>query len=375
LLFCADLEKLGARRSWAVGATLLLAGSTALFISARVPDGSALAALLLLLAMRGARGESLGAAFGCGLAAGALALVDAAYLPAAIVLAIGAALRRRSLGRALAIFFALAVGGVLLLMQRASLGAPIPVPGDFVDGMYGLLLSTGKSVFLYSPPLALALFALPWWWRRRRSDAALLVAVAVALVLAVAASPRWDGDPAWGPRRLFLLVPLLVEPVALWLADLQARGRVRGWLRVALLAVAVNGVVVQALGAALPPKSYLDIVDKVRVATGAPGWFAAPRSECHFIPQFSPLTGHVWLLSHLLRGDRDLGHDAPWMLLQENNPKLSAEAARLRLDWAPLGWPRAQAALWLGLYALVALGSGWFVMRRLRPPRPPRVIR
>ena len=57
----------------------------------------------------------------------------------------------------------------------ASENRRLPVRAeDLLEGLDGLLLSTGKSLFLYSPPLILALFGLRDWWRTRRPDALLI---------------------------------------------------------------------------------------------------------------------------------------------------------------------------------------------------------
>src|SRR5436309_2977566 len=72
--------------------------------------------------------------------------------------------------------------GVLVAVHRAHVGAWPAERGEGVEGLVGLLLSSGKSLFLYVPPLALAFWTLPWWWRTRRAEASLTCAVMLAFV-------------------------------------------------------------------------------------------------------------------------------------------------------------------------------------------------
>jgi hypothetical protein len=223
------------------------------------------------------------------------------------------------------------------------------------------LLSTGKSLFLYAPLLLLAPSALWWMWRARRAEAQLTLAVAAAVLLAAAQLDDWHGDPTWGPRRALPLVPLGVEAVALaWAARPQRR---RASTAVALLFAA--GLGVQTVGVAIAPTTWFSVVDEVRVASGAASWFSEQPSECHFIPQFSPVVGHAWLLSHVVRNDRRLDVNPPYKLLLPNSPKLDAVWPRLGIDWFARAWPTPVAAAWLSFLALVAFVAAWALRRRL----------
>jgi hypothetical protein len=254
-------------------------------------------------------------------------------------------------------------GVFVVIAHRWHAGAAAEPMGDLLQGLDGLLLSTGKSLFLYSPLLLLAPPSLLWLWRTRRADAQLVLAVGAAVLLAAAQLDDWHGDPTWGPRRVLPLVPLLLEAVALaWRTRAADRSRRRATLALALLTVV--GIGVQTVGVAIAPATYFGVVTEVRVATGAPSWFAEEPTECHFIPQFSPIVGHAWLLGHKLRGDRHFEIDPPYKLLLANPPKLDIWP-RLSLDWFALGWPLAWALSWLGLLALVAAGAAWTLARRL----------
>lgn len=366
VVFLGHLRRAGVGEHVALAAALALGLASGLVAAGRIPDGGALAALLLLLSVGASRGPGRGAALTLGLGAAALVLTDPVYLPAAGVLTIAAAWRHRR--RPTARIRALACVGPLLLsagglaLYRHLTGYVPDPPGDIVEGIYGLTLSTGKSLVLYTPLLLLLIWALPVWWRTRRGDAAVSLAAIVGVLLALGAQPGWHGDPAWGPRRALPLVPLLAEPIALWIDGAWARLRLR--MRALVVGLALAGAGVQLVGAAFAPTAYLRISTAVRHQSGAPVWFADPPSHTHFIPQLSPLVGQAWLLSHHLRGDKALGADPPFRLLMPTVLKLDAEAAQLRLDWWALAAPRLAAALVAVALVAAAAGAVYALFRR-----------
>jgi hypothetical protein len=265
-----------------------------------------------------------------GAAAGALALFDLA-VPGLLILiwALIFADQRRALHWSWLPFLAGVAGAVA---YRLVIGAPPAPRGDLLEGLDGLLLSTGKSLFLYSPPLILALPGLRDWWRTRRPDALLIAAITVTVVVAAASLERWDGDPAWGPRLLVPLVPLLAWPACDWLRRTWPRRR-------ALLSLLVAaGISVQILGMAFPAESWLRLTAAVKTSTGAGGWFAH-ADEVHFMPQFSPLAGHAWMLKNVLKKNQK-PEPPPWTLLQPAVARYDNEYRRLRLDWWALSFSR-----------------------------------
>ena len=359
----------------ALAFTLALAFATPLVWFARVPDGTALATLLLLVATRAARdvvsadvvgAGDRGAALALGLALGALVVVQPTLLLAALVLVAWCGLHRYDrLGLAVAarVLVPLAAGVAVVAVHRAHVGAPAEPMGDLGQGLDGLVLSTGKSLFLYAPLLFLAPPALMRLWRTHRPLAQLVLAVAAAVLLAAAQLDDWHGDPTWGPRRVVPLMPLALEAVAVAWAARAAGERRRANALVALLAAV--GLAVQIVGIALAPTTYLSVVTEVRAGSGAASWFAEQPSECHFIPQFSPILGHAWLLSHRVRNDRHFEVNPPYLLLISNPPKLDRIWPRLVIDWFATGWPVAVAVSWLAALAVAAAAAAWSLRRRL----------
>ncbi len=83
-----------------------------------------------------------------------------------------------------------------------------PVWGNPIAGLLTLLISPGKSVFLYSPPLVLGLLGIRSLWRRRPEVALVILNASVALVLFMSCYAGVAGDWCWGPRFLTSLLPL-----------------------------------------------------------------------------------------------------------------------------------------------------------------------
>ena len=363
VLFFAQLARDGLSSRAALAFTAILAFATPLCWSARVADGTALATLLLVVAVAAARrfvAAAHGSEWTLGATLAALVVVEPTLLLAALVIVAWCGVHRHApLGgaAALRIVAPLVAGIAVVLIHRRWVGAHETVTGDLVQGLDGLILSTGKSLWLYAPPLFLLPPAMVWLWRTQRAEAQLVLVVTAAVLVAAAHLADWHGDPTWGPRRALPLTPLLLAVVARAYA---ARPRRR------LLAVLVAaGLWVQIVGLAIAPPLYYSVVDQVRVASGAPSWFAIAPDECHFMPQFSPIVGHGWLLSHLLRGDRHLDVQPPFQLLVSTPLKLDDVWPRLHIDWFARDWPLRATLAWLALLATICAGAAWTLRRRL----------
>jgi hypothetical protein len=191
-------------------------------------------------------------------------------------------------------------------------------------GLWGQFFSPGKSVFLYSPPVLLALFGV----RRliaRRPAVALAIALTVGpLVLVYARYMFWAGDWSWGPRYLVFALPALTLPVAELLSDPLP---LRRMIRVALPAVLAGGIAVQVLGCTIRWDDYMEIARQAQQAwLGRPDRGGTPLAPyaCYscfeevygieWLPPMQPILGHLWLLRHRIAGDgwREAEADAAW---------------------------------------------------------------
>jgi hypothetical protein len=112
-------------------------------------------------------------------------------------------------------------------------------------GLFGFLLSPGKSIFLFAPPVLLAVAGLPALWRRDRGLATVAVLSLPTTLGFFARYTQWEGGYCFGPR--YLVPALLLLSLALGPLLVQAGRNTR--MLAGLLFIA--GLVVQTLGLAI----------------------------------------------------------------------------------------------------------------------------
>ncbi len=172
-----------------------------------------------------------------------------------------------------------------------------------LSGLYGFLLSPGKSIFVYSPVLVAALIGAGSFHRRRREESLLLWAIVASVALMYGRWWAWHGDWCWGPRFLVPLVPLLLLPA---LPVLEAFRRTRAAGKAALLLLIGISIYVQVLGVSVNFYEYIMISRhqapyEMFYAYGGEDQ-RDDQLKAHFVPEFSPVAGHAWLLKHTLLG-------------------------------------------------------------------------
>lgn len=328
----------------------------------------------------------------------AMNLAVFAPLPALVTLQ-GMPRSLRMLGRAALHSIAfLAPIGVLgsagLAVLLFGIGVRPPVLTDFANrftawldlpiwiGLYGNLLSPGKSIFLYAPPLVLALFgSLPFvprhkWW------ALPFIGIPLLYILIYSSKGVWYGGSAWGPRYLVPAVPFFLMMAAPIIEKALFDNGIRE-LR-AVIGLGAAGIAVQILAIAnhfdwyfgllrsqiLPqiPESGAFLAGRVGQA-----YFAHPTHTPWdqenvlylFAAPFSPLFAHIWMLAadfaNLFLAGRPeflltiLGHP-PWTVLGvaiwPQNPEYM-----LGLDfWSLVLWREfTNHAVFLGIVLIIVL--------------------
>jgi hypothetical protein len=101
----------------------------------------------------------------------------------------------------------------------------IGMGSSIASGLWGLLLSPGASIFLYSPITILAVVALVRLRHRFPRLVWQTAALAGIFTLFYAQMASWAGGRSYGPRYLVPFLPLLCVPLASWIAGLPARRR------------------------------------------------------------------------------------------------------------------------------------------------------
>jgi hypothetical protein len=191
-------------------------------------------------------------------------------------------------------------------------------------GLYGWFFSSGKSVFLYAPVLILLIGALPHFAKRHPFETVVIAAMTIPLVILYGKYRFWAGDWAWALRYAVPLVPLWVLPVATVLASGKA-----AW-RTAVASLGAFGVFVQVLGVAINPANYLSM--HVFDRPGQSKDMKQSMLDVHFIPEFSPLAAHWWLLRATIERMRSPGKNPSEYVILHSYP-WSGRAERER--WKP----------------------------------------
>ncbi len=261
-------------------------------------------------------------------------------------------------------------------------------------GFWGLFASPGKSVFLYHPPLVLAVLG----WRRlaiqQRLFAASVAVTTIPVLFVYSSHLNWGGGYCWGPRYLLFAVPLWLFGLSMFCEAVHSdRPLVARARTLCLVGVLLCGGGVQVLGNTFYWDHYIRIANEAKTQ-----WLGKPnrsgskipergRGHCDscfedmhpslWLPPFSPIDGHGWLLAHRLSGHnwRQAEKEAPWRRFTSKTLSIKRTYRRVRWDWWIFLWledvPKYRVlGIFLGVvFALaVAVGSAsWYVLQKREP--------
>ena len=142
----------------------------------------------------------------------------------------------------------------------------------FLTGLSGLLISPGKGLLWYSPPLLLAIAGY-WRFARRRPDLTLVIAGMFAATLALYSRYYiWDGGGVWGTRFLLPLIPLLLLPAGEVIERLWQTGTNRRIITTAVVIVAALGLWVSAISIVVPFDRYVNEYNAASELKDAATW-------------------------------------------------------------------------------------------------------
>jgi hypothetical protein len=274
--------------------------------------------------------------------------------------------------------------------------APIGVLHELpLVGLFGMFLSPGKSIFLYCPPLFLALLGFLRFAKRFRT-------VVLAMVLTIfpglylhAQMVSWAGDYAWGPRYMTFALAVLLLPAGFLLQDLLDKAAsLRRWLGIAFFAaIFVSGVAVTYIGNAI----YWDHF--IRIETEATqNWLGMPNQKgdgvstpsfpcpvcfetiysLQWLPPFQHIVGNYWLLGHLPKNDTwDVAEkDAPWRRYTNLQVDIRLSYGRARVDWWFIDYRHSFPTLaWTLVIGLPLLSAVMLLLFLLEIRRTVRAVR
>lgn len=230
-------------------------------------------------------------------------------------------------------------------------------------GLYGLLLSSGKSIFVFSPVTALA----PWGLRslcvQRKEHASLLLGLTGVYLVFYAAWCEWSGDWSYGPRFMIAILPFLAVASAFVIEDaLDCSSRHK---RTALWAMIALSTAVQIPGIAVDPQMRMESIWQTQGSLGF--------ERRTWNPYYCPVVDQTRSMFRLLRGESASDVKAGKETIHETE---LSKLARTSFDfWWIYVYKSGLLPAWLGILVaggcLVVGMSLW--MHCLRYSLPPGV--
>jgi hypothetical protein len=160
-------------------------------------------------------------------------------------------------------------------------------------GLYGLLFSPYKSIFLYSPILLACLVSFPLFFKRHRREGWLIGLIVIAHLVLFATWYMWWGGFAWGPRFLVPLTPFLAVTLAPLVEAVLTRGSLPA--KLALAALALLSTAVQILGVSVNFVLYeIKLREMFPAPEVNPALYDPPAL---YDLRYSPILGQLQLLS------------------------------------------------------------------------------
>lgn len=229
--------------------------------------------------------------------------------------------------RTLAFLAPIAVVGVLALAALVSVfDVALPKLADLTEditrwpdlpiwiGLYGNVVSPGKSILLYAPPLILGLFGSFPFIARHKGWALPFAGIPLLYLLVYSSTGDWYGGDSWGPRYLVPAVPFLLVMAAPVVEKALFDNGVREFR--AVLSLGAAGIGMQIIGITKHFDWYIGLLrNQVLPQIPESGAFLAGRVGQAYFTQpaslptdkesvlnlfaapFSPIFAHLWMLS------------------------------------------------------------------------------
>ncbi|MBI4383976.1 MAG: glycosyltransferase family 39 protein [Nitrospinae bacterium] len=198
----------------------------------------------------------------------------------------------------------------------------------FLAGVYGQLFSSGKGFFFYNASALLAFFGWRRLFRRHPAETLTVLSIIGGALLLYGKWWAWPGGWNWGPRFwscqppfFMLLGAAFIEKL---LQDLKARGTGYARSLTAVSLLVTVSFLTQIPGLCIRSANYILLAAKADVLQGK---FYDPQSwnvrddmlQLNFIPEFSPLAGHWWMMRVIYHRDDgdfwEVYHSPPWKSL------------------------------------------------------------
>jgi hypothetical protein len=210
-----------------------------------------------------------------------------------------------------------------LLARSGVVSFSVAFSNPLAVGLYGLLLSPGKGLIWYAPPVILAPWAFVSFAKRYRGLAEAFICFVAGYVLFLSKYVVWNGGWDWGPRYLLPCVPVLIIPLGQLVENYSTRA-IRA--RYCIAGLALAGLIVQLPAVYVSPNAYyLDMIERIKI----PGLFFIEDNEKKLqlfnriadaqIPRQFQIAAGTWMGNRRILG-RELRPDLLISTIYRNSP-------------------------------------------------------
>jgi hypothetical protein len=248
-------------------------------------------------------------------------------------------------------------------------------------GALGLTVSPGKGLLWYTPVIFLLVLAGPRFYRRFPAMTTAMAAAVLGFVLLYGYVTYWHGDPAWGPRYLYGVLPYLILPLGELLVW-PAHGR-KMVLALTAAVVAISFVVQFAAVSVSPWRSWYRVIVYEEKQGQKWQWIAA-RYRYHWNVNESPLLFQLHGL-YQLAYDGIMNSNKYELVPPDEDPILDNMTVDYQVNQWDFWWKSNEYNWWMGEQKIVAgvvmlvgimMASGTFLVAEssglFTEPRAPR---
>jgi hypothetical protein len=105
------------------------------------------------------------------------------------------------------------------------------------QGLWGLLFSPGKGLFVFCPAIILSAIIWITFHKQYRFLSSTILAAAALRLVFIATRSDWHGGFSLGPRYMVMLIPFLMLPIGVWINTMLQKKDVRGLCTFAIVSL------------------------------------------------------------------------------------------------------------------------------------------